>query len=129
MLTFEDCQKLLDNRTSKKLENNTYLVPLRGDFPNVTEYGVRLHNTPVIRITAEGYTLTTGGYQTATTKDRLNKYGPVAVWQRSGTWYWSKRPVRAFDDAKVFQDGLVIPSSVPVGACVDGTRKPRRHGS
>jgi hypothetical protein len=115
MLTFEDCQKMLGSRTSKKLENNTYLVPLRGEFPNVTEYGVRLHNTYVVKITAEGHELTTGGYQTATTKDRLNKYGPVRIWQRDGVWYWWTLPVTTGVKANIFKDGLFIPALSPAG--------------
>ena len=31
MLMFEQCKTILGSRTSKKLENNTYLVPLRGE--------------------------------------------------------------------------------------------------
>lgn len=116
MLTFDKCTEILGNRTSKKLENNTYLVPLRGEFPNVTEFGIRLHNTYVVRITADGYTLATGGYQTVTTKDRLNKYGPVMIWQRGYVWYWAPRPMLNGDAAKVFQDGLHISSGELVGA-------------
>lgn len=115
MLTFEQCKTVLGSRTSKKLENNTYLVPLRGEFPNVTEFGVRLHNTHIIRITEDDYTLTSGGYQTATTKDRLNKYGPVRIWQKDHVWFWWPLPVTTGTQSNVFKDGLVIPSSAAVG--------------
>lgn len=110
MLTFADCQKLLGSRTSKKLENNAYLVPLRGEFPNVTEHGARLHNTHVVKIYPDKYVLTTGGWQTVTTKDRLNKHGPVRITQRKGAWYWYDRFT---DMGHVFQDGLTV-------ACISG---------
>ena len=112
MLTFDKRTEILGRRTSKKLENNTYLVPLRGEHPDVTEYGVMLHNTCIIRITRDGYALTSGGWQTSTTKDRLNKYGPVLIYQRRGVWYW-KNDATGKDE--VFRDGMLIcPDAVGV---------------
>jgi hypothetical protein len=67
----------------KPLENNTRLEKLdNGD------YGVRLHNTIVVTIHADGtYTLRTGGWHTVTTKDRINGYSPARVFQEKGEWF------------------------------------------
>jgi hypothetical protein len=66
----------------KKLQNNTYLEQRGEDF------AVRLHNTDVVTIHADGTcTLNTGGWDTVTTKDRINSYSPARVSSERGTWY------------------------------------------
>jgi hypothetical protein len=66
----------------KRLENNTRLVKMGDD------YVVILHNTAVVTIHADGtYTLRSGGWETVTTKDRINKYSPARIWQRKFVWY------------------------------------------
>lgn len=65
----------------KKLQNNTYLEQRGEDF------AVQLHSTDVVTIHADGtFTLRTGGWDTVTTKDRINNYGPARVWSERGTW-------------------------------------------
>jgi hypothetical protein len=65
----------------KKLKNNTYLYP-RGE-----DYAVRLHYTDVVTIHADGtYTLNSGGWDTPTTKDRINAYSPARVASERGEW-------------------------------------------
>lgn len=71
------------NATSRKVGNNTRAI-LRenGDVQIV------LHSTPVVTIHKDGtYTLRTGGWNTVTTKDRINQYSPVRVYQRDYQWY------------------------------------------
>ena len=111
MLTFQQCQDKIGNRERKKLENNTYLERIHDSANGDTvAYGVKLHDTFVVKIYPDKCVLTTGGWQTLTTKDRLNKYGPVRITQRKGAWYWYDR----FTDMDhVFQDGLTI-------ACISG---------
>lgn len=72
-----------DKAAGKPLQNNTRLEKLEnGDF------GVRLHATIVVTIHADGtYTLNSGGWQTVTTKERINGYSPARVYQEKRKWY------------------------------------------
>jgi len=47
------------------------------------------HNTEVVRIEKGILTLNSGGYRTATTKQRMNQYTPdnVSVYQQKGKWF------------------------------------------
>ena len=84
----------------KPLENNTRLFD-RGDH-----FAVRLHNTDVVRIYPDGWSLHTEGYSSLTTKDRLNKYSPVRIFQRDFVWYvqdgWKN------EEPRYFIEGLFI---------------------
>jgi hypothetical protein len=65
----------------RRLGNNTYLRPCGDDFV------VRFHATNVVTIHADGtYTLNTGGWETSTTKERLNSWSPARVFSERGTW-------------------------------------------
>lgn len=82
-MTHQEAAALLGTRDSKKVGNNTYLERLPGGC-----FGVRLHNTVVVRIFPTGvYSLHTGGWQTVTTKDRINAYAPARVHARKRKWY------------------------------------------
>ena len=66
----------------RKIGNNTYLYPVDGGI------GVRLHGTDVVVIHPDNtYTLNSGGWQTVTTKARINEFSPARVCQRNGVWY------------------------------------------
>jgi hypothetical protein len=83
MLNFEQATEKLGNKTSRKLENNTYLERLDNDT-----LGVRLHRTYVVKIHRDGtFTLDNGGWRTVTTKDRINSYAPVRLYQQKHVWY------------------------------------------
>ena len=72
-----------NNRKSRKLENNTY-----GYIEYDGSVSVELHSTKVVTLYANGLVkLASGGWQTVTTKDRMNRYSPVSVRQRKGEWY------------------------------------------
>lgn len=93
--------KLIDKRgherSTKKLKNNTYLVRISPD-----SIGVQLHNTIVVTIHSDGtYTLNSGGWQTVTTKQRINEYCPVRVNQRKFQWYVG-------DEDIPFKDGIRV---------------------
>lgn len=82
----------------RKLENNTYLYQLDDDT-----FGIMLHATYVVKIHRNGtFTLNSGGWQTPTTKDRINNYSPVRMWQHLGIWY--------IDKDEVFEDGCIVNS-------------------
>lgn len=70
----------------RKLQNNTYLE-LRGYGPAGKEpVAVRLHSTDVLTFHADGsIRVSTGGWDTSTTRDRIDTYLP------SGWHVWSER--------------------------------------
>ena len=71
----------LRNRSRRKLELNTHLE-MDDDLV------ITLHGTQIIRFLADGrIQLNSGGWQTNTTKDRINMYSPFTIRQKKGTWY------------------------------------------
>ena len=71
------------NRDTRKVGNNTYAEILPDG-----SVGIALHGTTVVRIHPDNSaTLNTGGWYASTTKDRINQYSPVRVYQRKGQWY------------------------------------------
>lgn len=87
------------NATSRKVDNNTRAV-LRDD----NSVDIVLHRTPVVTIREDGtYVLRTGGWPTATTKDRINQYSPVKVYQRLYAWF-----VTINGKEYEFMDGMVV---------------------
>jgi hypothetical protein len=96
MLTFNEAESMHANaRGDMRLRNNTWLIRLDSDT-----YAVRYHRTNVVVIHQDGrYTLNTGGWMTATTKDRINHYGPLRVYQKARVWY--------LPDGTRFIDGMV----------------------
>lgn len=96
----------------KLIANNT----VRYTRPN-GDTCVRLHRTDVVTRRADGSTvLTSGGWRTTTTKDRLRSYGPdgVTVFQRDHEWFICKRG--DWDNAIPFEDGLVISADGEIAA-------------
>lgn len=71
------------NANRRKIGNNTYAEILHDN-----SVGIMLHSTYVVKIHPDDtYTLQTGGWQTVTTKDRINQYSPVRVYQRKYEWF------------------------------------------
>lgn len=67
------------NRDSRKVANNTYLVR-RGE-----KIAVQLHATDVVTFHPDGsFTLSTGGWDTVTTRDRITTYSPARLHARKG---------------------------------------------
>lgn len=92
---YETAMKLLNNRQSRKLENNTYLKKLARDC-----IGVLLHDTYIIKYMPKSLVLFTGGWHTHTTKNRLNKYSGCPITQRKDLWY--------MPDGSLFYEGIEI---------------------
>lgn len=126
MLTYEEASERLQgrNRDRRKLENNTYLER-RPQFDDAGEpledaFAVRLHATDVVTIYSDGsYVLSSGGWQTVTTKDRMNGYAPVRVssvnrewfarhWSRGDTWEDRKPEYPFFDGIRFDAAGNVL---------------------
>ena len=84
------------NKNSRKVGNNTYAEILYDG-----SVGIMLHGTCVVKIHPNNLaTLNTGGWYTPTTKDRINQYSPVRVYQQKGEWYLS--------DGTPFEDGMTV---------------------
>lgn len=100
-MTFFEAQKIIKNRQTKKIKNNTYLVKIDEDT-----IGVRLHDTIIIKIHRNGaYTLNSNGWRTITTKQRINEYCPVHVHQKRFRWYVGTEEHPFFDGIIVKQIG------------------------
>lgn len=91
----------------RKVDNNTYLETRPEG--TVWEYGMpialRLHATDILTYRPDGITYRTGGWETVTTKDRMNKFGPLRISQSARRWY-----VKVGDDWKgtSYSDGMVV---------------------
>jgi hypothetical protein len=66
-----------------------------------------LHSTDIITFRKDGTIVAnTGGWQTVTTKARLNEYLPVGIYQRGGLWYWEGG--EPFTEGDTIRDGKVV---------------------
>lgn len=79
--------KLVDNNTVK-IEYNNGIV------------AYKLYNTEVVKIENNIFTLNSGGWRTPTTKDRINNFAPVKLYQKNNVWY--------FANGELFYDGCQI---------------------
>jgi len=87
------------NKNRRKIGNNTYAEILHDN-----SVGIMLHSTYVVKIHPDNtYTLQTGGWQTSTTKDRINQYSPVRVYQRKYEWF-----VRINGKEYPFMENMVV---------------------
>lgn len=95
-MNYTGMAELLGDKASRKVQNNTYLEGrINGDI------AVRLHYTHVVRYRSNGeIILDSGGWQTVTTKARMNTWAPVRVMQRNYVW-----SVCAISDIQGFFDG------------------------
>lgn len=84
------------NRKERKIGNNTYAyIEYDGSV------SIALHGTVVVRLFENGLVqLNSGGWRTSTTKDRINKYSPVGVYQKNYEWFLS--------DGRPFEDKMVL---------------------
>jgi hypothetical protein len=108
LITFEHARKIIESQSKrgldkKKLANNTYLM--KSDC-----FVIQLHNTNIIKIYPNDiYELNTEGWQTVTTKDRLNEFSPADIYQKRGVWFVKDN--NADKEDKVFFDGIRISKS------------------
>lgn len=115
MQNYQEAEARLTGRCklSRKLENNTYL-----ERRTPSTIAIRLHQTDVVTYHSDGSCiLNTGGWRTTTTKDRLNKYSPVYIWQENSIWYVSELSPYAHKniDRFLYKDDMRIDTiGVPV---------------
>jgi|SRR5882724_8548968 len=97
MESFKEALEVLKGRDSRKLGNNTYLQK-RGE-----NIAVKLHQTDVVTYTPNGEViLSSGGWKTVTTKDRINQFSPVRIYQKNHVWHVGDH---------IFKDGMTIDAS------------------
>lgn len=88
MRTYGDLERHLQggrNKNRRPLQNNTYAVR-RGE----NCIAVQLHSTDILTFYRDGrVSFNTGGWETVTTKDRINTYAPGGwrVYSERGHWY------------------------------------------
>jgi hypothetical protein len=89
-LTYSICQDLIKKgrNGSKKLDHNTYLLQDDSETP---KFYVQLHGNTILVIYPEKVQHFDCGWQTVTTKDRLNKFGHLKIFQKKGVWYTSEK--------------------------------------
>lgn len=91
----------IGNRQERNAGNNTTLHRLdNGDI------AVRLHRTDVVIYHRDDDTVTlnSGGWQTVTTKERMNRFTNVRVYQEKHVWYVVEYPYD-WDSPVEFADG------------------------
>ena len=95
----------LEGRQRRKLVNNTWLEVRDGET-----IAVRYHKTDVVTYKADGkIILNSGGWQTVTTKERLNAFSPLGVYQRRGVWLVSRYlGDGVHDEIALFKDGATF---------------------
>lgn len=92
--TKKDILKLFPGSlTSKVIENNTFELTFEDCIKIV------FHKTAIITEQNGIFTLNTDGWMTKTTKERLNNYSPVTIWQKNSIWYIGK---------ELFYDGIQV---------------------
>ena len=106
LLTYSKCEELMakarNPANGKPIKNNTRLFR-HDDGKTDIYFTLRLHNTDIITIHPQGWTLNSGGWRTATTKHRLYNYGPVGVGQVNFEWF-----IGTHDGDVPFHDGIFI---------------------
>ena len=103
-LYYRSLSNLIDGRESKKIGNNTIVHRLDDDT-----VAIKYHRTNILKINQENVvTISTGGWETTTTKDRLNQFlncRGYYIFQKKGVWY-----IKGNDETVEYQDGMRITS-------------------
>ena len=97
--SWSDCKVFLAGRTERKLGHNTYVLDC-----GEAGYAIQYHNTWIVAYRPDGrIRLTSGGWRTVTTAQRLNACSPFGVsFSDKDPGVWS-----ASGDGASFRDGMV----------------------
>lgn len=101
-MNFQEAKNIFEKSRKRKLYNNTYLTKTEEGF------GIRLHETIVVELLKDRARLNTGGWKTITTKDRINQYSPLRVFQKSHVWYLGTEENPYFDGIEVSYKGKIL---------------------
>lgn len=105
--SYEGWLSLLNGQHAKRIGHNTYLV--RNDGFDPPAVSIRLHSTYIVTFYADGgMRLNSGGWQSATTKNRMNAVLPqrCGVYQDNHVWYVYQNGVTSPHEP--FYDGIVL---------------------
>lgn len=84
MTTYSDFDQFLGAKSRRPLSGKRGTDVRRIDAQTIA---LRYHDTDVVTYFADGrYRFNTDGWRTLTTKDRINSYSPVHIWQTKGEW-------------------------------------------
>lgn len=93
---FFKAQRLLNGRDQKKIGNNTWAI--KNEDGSIS---IRLHQTNILTFRSDNTCVyQTNGWQTSTTKNRINEYAPVPVYQKDYQWY--------FWGGEKYVDGIIV---------------------
>ena len=82
------------NYNRKKISNNTWA---ERDVIGDNIY-IRLHNTRILTFLPDGNVkYNSEGWKTVTTKQRMNRFGPIHIYQKNFTWFISGSNEEYFD--------------------------------
>jgi hypothetical protein len=129
--SFEECERLEASKRKNwtgKLANNTYLDTIVERPSGRRGYLIVLHRTAVVTFWADGsIRLDTGGWQTLTTRDRIDRCGVKMwtekgkpfirwgdeQWRRSGTPWDSGATWHYEDEMTLYPDGSATYKTCP----------------
>lgn len=104
-MTFTQARETLGNRDSRKVAGNTHLIKMQDADGNFF-VGLRFHGTVIIEFHTDRTVVFTGGWETVTTKRRLNEFLPVGgIYQKAGTWFWAGPVTVSNPDGHMVIDG------------------------
>ncbi len=90
-LSFDGLMRFLNGREEKKLGNNTWVLKTEDWRNGLDAVAVKYHDTNILLINSGGITtINNGGWDTSTTKDRLNQFlrcKGVYISQKNYQWY------------------------------------------
>ena len=97
--TFDEANAFLGSKNERKIGNNTVLVRTSEGIK------VRLHDHTVVLFTEDKKVfVSSAGWKTTTTKDRINQFISGYVFQKKGIWFY-----KASDGTIVpFTDGMIV---------------------
>ena len=116
-MTYAEMERLVNKGRKpgrKNLKRNTWLVRQSADRIDIV-----LHETSIVKAFRDGsYILDSGGWQTSTTKGRINEYAPVYIYQKKHVWYisWQGQDIEFVDGIKLqWIDGGGFEIKLPKG--------------
>jgi hypothetical protein len=107
--SYEDADRFLGNKDTRQLAANTWVQRSPDEEGKPKLIVVVLHRTSIVSYFSDGrIMLNSGGYETATTKDRINKLLPpgYSLYQEKNKWWLEPRGHR---ESRIgFYDGMVL---------------------
>ena len=102
-MDYFSAERELGNRDTRKVGNNTYLERDRWSPGTIF---LRLHRTRIVAFHEDGSVrLNSGGWQTVTTKERLNWVSGIRVFQQDWQWYVY---IPKTGETVPYSDGMVL---------------------